>query len=315
MSNRPNIAQRIFRILLTMAAYGYLLYILLTYKDYSLFLLHFQTAGPLNWAALLLCTILLPLNIFLEAWKWRYLLKDIEPISLREAQAQVYYGFLGAFITPQRLGDYPTRATRLSDKKNWLPAITLGFIGSMALTIVNILAGIIPLFRLGNDFFPATGSRHFLVWALLMVAFCLLLIVLIPAIARFLLTKKTWGTTMQTFLLTLGRFSIGRFSVLILQSLCRYIVFAAQLALVLYFCGAGGRWLQMLFIAIPLYYALITVLPSIPAADAAIRGSVATFCFGLFTDKTAVIAIAVIILWAINTLIPMICGTFVKKRK
>ena len=76
------------------------------------------------------------------------------------------------------------------------------------------------------------------------------------------------------------------------------------------FCGIVHSPLEAL-IAIPSYYLLVTVTPSVPIADAAVRGSWSVIIFSLFTQNIAAIAIAAILLWILNTILPMIVGTLI----
>ena len=84
----------------------------------------------------------MPVNLWLEAWKWQTLLKTIEPQTLRIAFQQVCYGMAGAFVTPYRLGDYPSRVLLLKDKNHYLPAISMAAVGSIALTAVILMLGL-----------------------------------------------------------------------------------------------------------------------------------------------------------------------------
>lgn len=118
-------------------AYAYLIYQLWT-TDWSLF------EGITNWWWLVPCLALAPLNVHLEAVKWRYLLRDLYPMSLGEAERQVYYGFVGAFITPYRAGDYPARISLMQDHSHWAKAIAMGVYGSAVLTAVITLSGLGP---------------------------------------------------------------------------------------------------------------------------------------------------------------------------
>ena len=79
------------------------------------------------------------------------------------------------------------------------------------------------------------------------------------------------------------------------------------------FCGINLSPLQAL-VAITAYYLLVTVTPSVPIADAAVRGSWSIIIFGAFTDNIAGVAIAAILLWVLNSILPMIVGTFEKKK-
>jgi hypothetical protein len=92
----------------------------------------------------------------------------------------------------------------------------------------------------------------------------------------------------------------------------RYSIWAIQLALTLHFCGVDMTFVQYL-IAIPFYYMVITIFPSMPLLNLAIRGSWSLIIFGVFTPNTAGIALAVALIWLINTVLPMLIGSILYK--
>ena len=96
----------------------------------------------------------------------------------------------------------------------------------------------------------------------------------------------------------------------VIISLLRYMVWAVQLTLVLRFCGVVLTPVQLL-LTIPTYYLLLGVVPSVPVADIAVRGSLSIVVFGVFSPNTAGIAVAITVIWVINTLLPMVVGTVV----
>lgn len=302
---------RIFNCVLIAAAYGYLLYTLLHFDNYAALGTHFRTCGPVQYGCLIAAVALFPFNILLEACKWRYLLRDIEPMTLREAQAQTYYGFVGAFLTPSRLGDYPTRVTRLRQSDEWLSAIALGFVGTLALAFVMVFLGMPSCIFFFSHLLPDNG------WRTVLTAVCLLVLVLQAVVAVWF---PQWSARLshwtrldertRNMLTALSRFTHCRFGMTCLLSLARYTVYCFQLYLVLVFCGIAFSPAEALT-AIPTYYVLITVMPSVPIADAAVRGSWSVIVFSAFTDNSAGVAIAAILLWVINTILPMLVGTLI----
>ena len=102
--------KKIANIALIILAYGFLGYKIATYDNYPGLLAQFQAAGLWQWLCLAGCFLLFPVNRLCEAWKWQFLVRDIEPMNIREAQRQVYYGTLAGFVTPYKLGEYPGRA-------------------------------------------------------------------------------------------------------------------------------------------------------------------------------------------------------------
>lgn len=301
----------IFNILLVIAAYGYLIYTLWHFPDYSLLATHFRECGWLQYGSLAAVLLLFPFNILLEAIKWRYLLHDIEPMSLCEAQAQTYYGFVGAFLTPSRLGDYPTRVTRLTHKEQWLSAIALGFVGTLALAFVMVFLGMPSCLFFFSRLLPHSTSR------ILLTTFCSLVLVVqlllacfFPSLSGKLSRYERLNPRTRDMLSALRDFSHQRFLNTCLLSFLRYTVYCLQLYLLLVFCGIVFTPVDAL-IAIPTYYVLITVMPSVPIADAAVRGSWSVIVFSCFTCNTVGVAIAAILLWVVNTILPMIVGTLI----
>jgi len=295
-----------------LVAYAYLLYIFITFPSYDALLAHFSSVNGLEWLCLLIALALVPVNMLAEAWKWRYLLQDLTPLSWAEAQRQVYYGCVGAFVTPGRLGDYPTRVTRLPNRSMWLPAIALGFVGTMALSTVNILGGVLSILVSGVGM-AGVDTGNLIALAVVVLLLFVLILLFLPRLAAWAEGRREWGEKMQSLLSTLRSFSPLRFPILFVQSVCRYLVYAVQLWLVLEFCGVGLSATEYLQV-IPIHYLMVTLMPSVPAADAAVRGSVGTLIFSLCTSNTAGVAISMILLWVINTIIPVLIGTFIKKK-
>lgn len=313
MTRKTHILRKTFNIVLLVAAYAFLAYVLWTYDDYPSLFQHFRTAGIAEWSCLVTATLLVPLNLLCEAWKWRYLLHDIAPMNMAEAQRQVYLGFVGAFFTPERLGDYPTRVTRIADKQVWLPAITLGFVGTMALSTVNILGGVLSLLCSGITIGGISRRSAFLLAAAFLLFF-VVCVFLLPVISGRLTGVRQWKPATASLLKALSLFSPKEFPVLVGMSICRYMVYATQLALVLVFCGVQLTPAEMATV-VPIHYFFVTLTPTVPAADAAVRGSVGALVFSYFTPNTAGVAIAAIILWLLNSMIPMFAGSFMSKKE
>ncbi len=298
----------IIQWLLVVAAYGYLTYRLVIYDDWGSLAEHFRGAGTLQYICLAGAVVLFPLNILFESMKWRYLMSDIEKMSLAEAQRQTYFGVIGAFLTPGRLGDFPARVTMMQNKSRWAEAVMLGFIGTLALGFVQVLLGLPSFISL----IDRVGGMDWVEWFCVAIfAIQIILIIIYPNLARKWAEKTSEGKWHDT-LVAIGNFSHKRFAVTIFYSMLRYAVYCFQLWLVLIFCGIELSAIEAL-VAIPAYYLLVTVTPSVPVADAAIRGSWSVVIFSVFTDDIAQIAIAAILLWLLNTILPMIVGTFLRK--
>lgn len=277
---------------IALAAYCFLGYTLCTFEHYSDFALFFRGASGRHYVALVVCLVLMPLNLLLEAWKWQTLLKPIEVIGIGEAMRQVCYGMAGAFVTPYRIGDYPARVLLLRDKSHYVPAMTLAVVGSVALTAVILMLGI-PAFALSFTDFQGyfTGNGQTYLW---LVSLLLGVVLLVLALVPFM--GKRYGIKYSDC------------GIILLQSLLRYFCFSLQLWLILYACGVVLSPMVSI-VSIPLYYLFVTVTPNMPIADVGIRGAWAVFVFGQYMhDVQASIILATTCLWVINTLLPVLFG-------
>ena len=296
----------ILRIALMVCAYGYLLYRLITFDGYAALWERFVDADWRQYQCLTLCAALMPLNLWLEACKWQRLMGSIQPMTMREAQIQVYYGMIGAFATPYRVGDYPARIVRMHAKERWASIIGMGAIGSCCMTMVIVLLGMSTawLFFGGNT--PASMLSVYIT-----AAVCMLLLFFAPQLFRLLaripwLRNVTHGAADQ-----LAQVSYLEVMRIMWLSFLRYVCFCLQMYLALRFCGISLPFAQAC-IALPTYYLLITVTPNIPAADFGVRGSWAIYVLGHFVpDLAPAGAIATGLIWMVNTAIPLIIGAFV----
>ena len=299
--NRPYL--RIFNTLLILAAYGYLAYRLIIFDDYSSFLDAFRSIGFYQWLTLVAILLLMPLNVVAEAGKWRLLLRKTESMTIWGAQRQVYYGYVGAFITPYHAGDYPARAMLLKDKSNFSAAIGLGLVGTVALLVVELIFGI-PATWLFVSYHPAIPMQYFAVAFIVLV----LLLSFLPHLVRYLSRREWHNTQMRQLSMALSHISYPLFMKTIAWSMLRYMIWALQMALTLHFCGVDLTPVQYM-IAIPFYYMVVAVFPSLPVANIAIRGSWSLIIFGVFSQNAAGIALAVALIWIINTVLPMLVGS------
>lgn len=320
--------RQIYRIIewgVAIAACGYLIWRLATYEDYASLTASLRAMGWKEWGALVLCVALMPVNMAIEAWRWYSLMNEgvkelknervkelkNERLTFREAQRQVYYSKLAGLITPWRLGEYPSRAILMAqemhnsqftihnaseskDSSVWPQVLSMGAVGSATMTFAIVLAGAgaialgalsleIGNWKLENEYIYLVGA----VMVLLVVGL---------ALAPRLL--KRWATVSHGLILK----SVG-------QSLVRLVCWCVQLALVLWALGAIFDFRFLIF-DLPVYYLFVTITPNVPIAEVGVRGAWAIVVFG-----TANAALAGVILWGINTLLPCLIWPFIVNKK
>lgn len=292
---------------IAIAACAYLVYKLATYEDYATLGACLRSMGWLQWLAIGLCVLLMPVNMALEAWRWKTLMnesresrfKSPERLSFNEAQRQVYYSKLAGIITPWRLGEYPARAMVMSERVNelkneriWAKVLAMGAVGSATMTLAIILAGVAGL-AFSPAIFDLLGGSY-----LYSVGIIAVVIGVFFALMPKLL--KRWATITQELLLR----SIG-------QSLVRLACWCVQLALVLWAVdGLTGEGINGLVANTFVYYLLVTITPNVPVVEVGVRGAWAIVVFGTMNA-----ALAGVLLWAINTLLPCVIGIFLRKKR
>ena len=214
----------------TLVACAYLVYRLIIFDDYASLWETFRSMGMPQLFAIILCVALMPVNMALEAWRW----KTLVPMSWREANRQVYYSKLAGLITPWRLGEYPARGVLMaqSDKSEfsnlkspmskdslWTKVLSMGAVGSATMTAAIVLAGCV-----GIAFSPAVltilGNSY-------LYALCGVVLVLAVVYALFPKALKNYVALNYPLLLEST-----------MQSLVRLACWCVQLGLVLYALGA-----------------------------------------------------------------------------
>ena len=278
--------KRIYHLIewvVALAACGYLIYRMAIYDDYVTL---WATLRNMSWpqiAALVLCVALMPVNMSLEAWRWKTLL----PMSWREAHQQVYYSKLAGLITPWRLGEYPARALL---RNEWPQTLSMGAVGSATMTFAIVLAGLVSLVILVFlDQLVQLSLAYYL-----LVSLVLILLILALVFAPRLLRR--WAEVSHKLIL-----------ISTAQSLVRLACWCVQLALVLYALGAFHLSL-FTFHLLPVYYLLVTITPNVPIAEVGVRGAWAILLFGSMNA-----ALAGVLLWVINTLLPCLIWPFLRK--
>ena len=294
-----------------LAACTFLGYKLVTFEDYPALWESLRSMAWQQYLALGLCVALMPVNMAIEAWRWRTLwngdatlngangeaneLTD-ERLTFKEAHRQVYYSKLAGLITPWRLGEYPARGVlitnermnELGSERIWPRVLAMGAVGSATMTFAIVLAGV-PAIMANGEWLMANGE-----WWIAVGVILLLLVVGLALAPRLLrqYAEVSYGLIIK---------SVG-------QSLVRLICWCVQLALVLWALEAFSfqpSVISSLFI----YYLLVTITPNVPIAEVGVRGAWAIVVFGSMNA-----AFAGVLLWVTNTLLPCLGWFFFRKK-
>lgn len=288
-----------------LAACVWLIWKIVTYDNYAALWESLCSMNLKHYIALLVCIALMPLNMTLEAWRW----KTLVPMSWHDAHYQVYYSKLAGLITPWRLGEYPARALLMSEspitnhpygasrseespitnRDLWSRVLSMGAVGSMTMTAAIVIAGIAAMI-ISNFQYPISNIPAYYLLVLTILLFLILALIFAPRLLR------RWATVSRRLIL-----------ISLAQSLIRLFCWCVQLYLVLFALGVFTN-LQSPIFNLPIYYLLVTITPSVPIAEVGIRGAWAIVVFGSMNA-----AFAGVLLWVINTLLPCCIWPFLRK--
>ena len=297
-----------------LAACLFLGYKLVTFEDYPALWESLRGMAWQHYLALGLCVALMPVNMAIEAWRWMTLwngdaslngangeVKELtdERLTLREAQRQVYYSKLAGLITPWRLGEYPARGVLMSERINeltneriWPRVLSMGAVGSATMTAAIVIAGVVAL-AFSPTVLTQLGDSY-----LYALAAAILILAIAFALAPRALRKYA-EVNQQLLFRSLG------------QSFVRLLCWCVQLGLVIVALNPlyGLGLVRFTMLLTPIYYLLVTITPNVPVVEAGVRGAWAIVVFGSMNA-----ALAGVLLWVINTLLPCLGWFFFRKK-
>ena len=317
---------------IALAACGYLVWRLATYDDYVSLLAGLRAMNTAQWCALIVSVLLMPVNMTIESWRWRTLMNEgesrvesQEAMGWAEAHRQVYYSKLAGLITPWRLGEYPARGLLmqtqdlsqenepLSQKVLWTKVLTMGAVGSATMTIAIVIGGLIGLAVVGS---PVNLGDNYTIILLGVLVGAVLLIAAGWKIRTVILSSYSSPSVDR-------RQTVGMVLKNTGQSMVRLLCWCVQLGLLLYALDGipgvtgltgvteitGLTGLTALAGLTAIYYLLVTITPNVPIAEVGVRGAWAIAVFG-----TPQAAMAAVVLWMINTLLPCVGWLFLRKK-
>lgn len=96
-------------------------------------------------------------------------------------------------------------------------------------------------------------------------------------------------------------------------TLLRYATYHLQLWLILHHLGVLQHWSDLALVM--LYYAALTLLPTMALTDLGIRGSIALFLFGLRSANSPAIVGAIFLIWCLNLALPALLSAVLPPRR
>ena len=294
--------------LITLAAYGFLVYKLAHIEYWVELKDTFADINMINLGFLMAVLLLMPLNWALETRKWQLLTSSTVHLSFKTSMKAVLAGLNTGFITPNRIGDFAGRILYLSPAHR-TAGIALSLLNSLTqnivLTFFGIAGGVVYFSAYHTD---KNFDSYLMVVGVLFSAFIGLYFAF-PGLVKKINTEK-WAENLRNAAISLSLLKSKKLVVILGVSVVRFAIFCLQFYLMLRFFDIEITALQALS-AIPVMYLLITFTPSLAAAEPAIRGSAALLIFSVFSSNEVGIILTGILIWLINFVIPMLAGSVI----
>lgn len=297
------LAGKISIALLAIAAYFFIAGKLITFPYWHALLSSVKFSSSLYYFALLLLVLWCG-NLLSEALKWKALLQPIYPISTWKSLQQVLAGTTTAVGSPGRIAEMGGRIALLP-KEHRLNAGILTGIGGLLQNLVIFTIGGIALFH------PLSPAINFINNKSIVVA----LFVFVLIIALLIIAGRLYGFQKLRILITdIGKIKCKQLVWATIWTFVRYCTYIIQL-----FCWMQLFGLQIsvseILIYAPVYFFIITIIPSYILFDVGIRGSAALLVFSTMNISEPLVLAAILCQWISNVVLPTLIGTYILLRQ
>lgn len=258
---------------------------------------------------LYLAIALIPLNLAMEALKWKYLAQKISDISFNEAFKGVLGGITLGMVTPHAIGDYAARIYFINshNAEETIGSIFLSRISQLFITVSYGILGFFILLKF--DLIHFTEFFNLYSFIFIGVAFVVLFFGLIyfkeltEKFSQYSVFSRIWN-----YVKVLTKYSFNDFGLCLILSLFRYFTFTAQFLLVLFFVGLDEASILTLA-GIWLVFFSKSFFPSFSFLnDLGIREASAIHFFSILHIDNQISITASLIVWILNNGLPALIG-------
>lgn len=320
----------IIRLLIIFTTYGFIFRQVFYKRDINELWIIFKDSisGDYATPVLLALLLLMFINWGTEAWKWRFLIRKIEPLSWIRSFEAVLTGVAVSSFTPNRIGDYFGRVFIL-EKANRIEGIFITILGSMSQLLITFMMGttgiyimfiaysdtLLSYFHIPDHLFAyfLWGGGVLLLGLNVLFMLLFLNISLLSSFARRMKGKVV--RRLASYIHVLSAYNSKELIYVILLSALRFAVFSTQMYLLLSLFSVKLPPADA-FVIIAVIFFVMTMIPTIALTELGIRGSVALFLIGVYYGSplempdglSLGIVAASTCLWIINLAIPALGG-------
>ena len=262
-----------------------------------------------NFWLLVLTILLVPVNWFLESYKWKTIVSSFSDTTLSKSIKVILGGLSFGVLTPSRIGEYGGRFYMTEDEDRW-KTLSATFVGSLSQNIITALLGLAGASYL--LYFSSVMNAYIAtsIWYIASVAIVLGLLFyynigFIQHIVRFLPEK--WAKLCDKHSNFLSLLDTGTLNRILFLSIARYTIYAIQYVLILYFFGITVHFTEALA-AVSLIFLIQSGIPFPPILDVLARGEIALTIWALYSENALGILATTFSIWIINLIIPALIG-------
>ena len=259
-----------------------------------------------NYFYLFLLFILMFIQWFVEAQKWRFLLYKVQYLKFGQSIKAIFSGLSVSFLTPNRTGEFLGRIIFIS-KGNRIKASIITFIGNYSQLLTTITIGLISLFCLPNYFnidkYLDRNYYYIIIFFTLIISNILYFFTnKIYDFASIFSKKNKYLSQIEVFKI----YSKKELLIAYLYSMFRYIIFIIQYYIAFLIFEVHISLIDFVILK-PISILLVTAIPTVSITDAGVRVSSALAIFALVDISTNIIS-ATILIWLVNLVIPSLIG-------
>ncbi len=251
----------------------------------------------------------------IEVVKWKRMFSRSFDMSWQDAFRAVFSGLAISMITPNRVGEFAGRIIYLPAGLR-IKGTAFTFISNLAQLLVTLVAGCLTLLFAGSAFKAMLEPVG-------LSAIITLLYWLTPVMTTLIclpfFTGSRWiGKLMQIRMLSryssqigiIDSLSLQTLTVILVLSVCRYMLFIAQYGILLTVSGELPNLLA-LSLSVAMMFLWLAIVPTLSVAELGIRWQFAYWLFTPVLVNYPVILFAVTAVWVINFMLPAVIGSII----
>lgn len=259
--------------------------------------------------------LLVPLNILLEAFKWKLQVKPIEDIRLNISYISIFTGMTAGMFFPNRMGSFLGRIFML-ERGDRIKAAMVTIVGGFAQMIVTVCFGLTAAL-----FFVEKYKLLLLIISAILIILLILLYFKIHLLKYLqILIPKRFKEKTKSYVEIFSQYTKKELFKILIISFARYLLYSFQFVLLIWAFNVPLSYLNAM-IPISLTYLMMMIVPFITITEIAVRGSISIIIFekwlmmnGINSSLSAMIFSASSLLWIFNIAIPAIIGLFLINR-